>query len=66
MLSPCYLRIHQGHTKVVKIYRLKKNFCLVDMPGYGENMPPYYVESVEAYILKRQQYVMFPFNVHLK
>ncbi|KAI0242393.1 GTP-binding protein 8 [Lamellibrachia satsuma] len=46
-----------GHTKVVKLYKLRKAFCLVDMPGYGENMPPYYVESVEEYILKRQQLV---------
>ncbi|CAD5111615.1 DgyrCDS910 [Dimorphilus gyrociliatus] len=44
-----------GHTKVIKIYSYPKNFSLVDMPGFGENMPKYFEECVENYCVMRRQ-----------
>jgi ribosome biogenesis GTP-binding protein YsxC/EngB len=46
-----------GHTRAIKLYQLASWFTLVDVPGYGCNMPVYYVDSVEQYLQTRQQLV---------
>ena len=40
----------QGHTKKLNLYRVGHHFLLVDMPGYGHNMPRNFQLSVESYI----------------
>ncbi|XP_076446902.1 GTP-binding protein 8-like [Babylonia areolata] len=39
-----------GHTKTVNLFRLGRRFTLVDMPGYGYNMPRNFQQSVEVYL----------------
>lgn len=43
-----------GHTKVLKFIQVGKYFTLVDQPGYGENMPKHYIETVEQYLKIRK------------
>ncbi|ELU13618.1 hypothetical protein CAPTEDRAFT_224793 [Capitella teleta] len=43
-----------GHTRTLRFYEIPRKFSLVDMPGYGENMPEHFVRSAEAYIMTRQ------------
>jgi hypothetical protein len=45
----------QGHTKTLQFFQLGKKFTLVDMPGYGDNMPGYYEQSAEVYLRTRKQ-----------
>ncbi|KAK2161854.1 hypothetical protein LSH36_108g01092 [Paralvinella palmiformis] len=42
-----------GHTRTLKFYNIPRILSLVDMPGYGYNMPDYFVESVEEYMKNR-------------
>ncbi|PVD34728.1 hypothetical protein C0Q70_06005 [Pomacea canaliculata] len=39
-----------GHTKALNLYCIRHHFTLVDMPGYGFNMPHNFEKSVEAYL----------------
>ncbi|CAI9725137.1 GTP-binding protein 8-like [Octopus vulgaris] len=43
-----------GRTKCLNFYELENTFRLIDMPGYGYNMPEHFVESVENYISSRR------------
>ncbi|KAK7495291.1 hypothetical protein BaRGS_00013473 [Batillaria attramentaria] len=59
-LIQCLLRAHSnvhvsvsktpGHTRTLNLYRLGQHFTLVDMPGYGYNMPLNFQQSVELYL----------------
>lgn len=49
------LFVFQGYTKALRLVSVKNAFSLVDMPGYGHNMPPGFVEIVENYLKSRQQ-----------
>ncbi|XP_046561985.1 GTP-binding protein 8-like [Haliotis rubra] len=42
-----------GHTKTLNFFQVGKSFSLVDMPGYGFNMPEHFQESVEKYLQTR-------------
>ena len=42
------------------MYEVGKYFTLVDMPGYGHNMPPHFVDTVEAYLQNRDRSVCPP------
>ncbi|XP_021360228.1 GTP-binding protein 8-like isoform X2 [Mizuhopecten yessoensis] len=42
-----------GRTKALQLYQAGGAFTLVDMPGYGHNMPSYFVNCVETYFQKR-------------
>ncbi|ESO93985.1 hypothetical protein LOTGIDRAFT_56017, partial [Lottia gigantea] len=44
-----------GHTRVLQFFQVGKYLNLVDMPGYGYNMPEHYEECVESYIQNRRQ-----------
>lgn len=46
-----------GRTTSLNLYQLGKKLTLVDMPGYGENMPEHYVQSVENYVKTRKNLV---------
>ena len=37
------------------MYSVDPIFALVDMPGYGENMPSYFIDCVENYLQYRKQ-----------
>ena len=39
------------------LYEMGEFFNLVDMPGYGENMPEYYEECVDGYLKHRSKFV---------
>ena len=43
-----------GHTRSLKFYTIRKQFSLVDMPGYGYQMPEYFTSCVEEYLMIRQ------------
>lgn len=43
-----------GHTKTLNLFQVKNHFCLIDMPGYGYNMPQHFVDSVETYLKSRR------------
>ncbi|XP_059168047.1 GTP-binding protein 8-like isoform X1 [Physella acuta] len=43
-----------GHTKLMNVFNVNNYFHLVDMPGYGFNMPDHFETSVEAYIKSRR------------
>ncbi|XP_052795367.1 GTP-binding protein 8-like isoform X2 [Mya arenaria] len=47
-----------GHTKLLNFFQVGKRLCLVDMPGYGFNMPKDYVEVVETYLQSRENLKM--------
>ncbi|XP_046369414.2 GTP-binding protein 8-like [Haliotis rufescens] len=44
-----------GHTKTLNFFQVGKSFSLVDMPGYGYNMPDHFQESVEKYLQTRRR-----------
>lgn len=46
-----------GRTTTLNFYHFGKLLSLVDMPGYGENMPENYVQSVENYLRTRKNLV---------
>lgn len=46
-----------GHTRTLRFFQVGNSFSLVDMPGYGENMPHHYVSSVESYLQTRKKLV---------
>ncbi|GAB1599943.1 GTP-binding protein 8-like [Argonauta hians] len=46
-----------GHTKCLNFYELGQSFRIIDMPGYGHNMPEHFVTSVENYIRTRRNLV---------
>ena len=54
--------LFQGHTRVLKQYVISNRFTLVDMPGYGHNMPEYFSQMAEEYILNRKQSVFMLHN----
>lgn len=43
-----------GHTKTLNFFQVKNHFFLIDMPGYGYNMPQHFVDSVETYLRSRR------------
>ncbi|XP_012945073.1 GTP-binding protein 8 [Aplysia californica] len=43
-----------GHTKLMNVFNVNDCFHLVDMPGYGFNMPDHFETSVEAYLKARR------------
>ncbi|KAH9494580.1 GTP-binding protein [Bulinus truncatus] len=43
-----------GSTKLMNVFNVNNKFHLVDMPGYGFNMPDHYEISVEAYLKSRR------------
>ena len=45
----------QGRTRAIHAYEIGQFFTLVDMPGYGENMPSYYDECVTGYLQYRKK-----------
>jgi GTP-binding protein EngB required for normal cell division len=47
----------QGHTKLLNFFQVGKKFTLVDMPGYGYNMPHHYADSVESFLNSRKKFV---------
>ncbi|KAL4231013.1 hypothetical protein ACF0H5_011385 [Mactra antiquata] len=44
-----------GHTKLLNFFQIGKHFTLVDMPGYGFNMPKHYSGSVERFLASRKK-----------
>lgn len=38
------------------MYKVEPILSLVDMPGYGENMPSYFIDCVENYLQNRIQF----------
>lgn len=44
-----------GHTKTLNFYQVRKKFFLIDMPGYGYNMPQHFASSVEGYLQNRRR-----------
>lgn len=44
-----------GHTKLLNFFRLGEKLTLVDMPGYGYNMPEHYAASVETFLSSRKK-----------
>ncbi|XP_059168050.1 GTP-binding protein 8-like isoform X2 [Physella acuta] len=48
-----------GHTKLMNVFNVNNYFHLVDMPGYGFNMPDHFETSVEAYIKSRRNVMTF-------
>ena len=46
----------QGHTKKLHIYSIGQHFALVDMPGYGYNMPRTFYKSVETFLNSSRRY----------
>ncbi|XP_041359653.1 GTP-binding protein 8-like [Gigantopelta aegis] len=44
-----------GHTRALNMFQVGKAFCLVDMPGYGYNMPHHFHQSVEKYLQSRKK-----------
>ena len=50
---------YQGHTRRLHFFDVHEKFSLVDLPGYGQNMPPHYVQSVEPYLRSRPELVAF-------
>ncbi|RUS86810.1 hypothetical protein EGW08_005406 [Elysia chlorotica] len=43
-----------GHTKLMNMFNVDNLFHLIDMPGYGYNMPEHFATSVEAYLKSRR------------
>ncbi|GFR60599.1 GTP-binding protein 8 [Elysia marginata] len=43
-----------GHTRMMNVFNVDDLFHLVDMPGYGYNMPDHFETSVEAYLKSRR------------
>nr|KAI8757297.1 GTP-binding protein 8-like isoform X2 [Biomphalaria glabrata] len=43
-----------GHTKLMNVFNVSNLFHLIDMPGYGFNMPDHFETSVEAYLKTRR------------
>lgn len=41
----------------MNVFNVKNAFHLVDMPGYGFNMPDHFETSVEAYLKSRRKWV---------
>ncbi|CAG5119948.1 unnamed protein product [Candidula unifasciata] len=48
-----------GHTKLMNVFNVNDLFHLVDMPGYGFNMPDHFETSVEAYLKSRRSIMTF-------
>lgn len=46
---------HPGHTKTINLYQVRHFLTLVDMPGYGHNMPSNFKDSVEKYLHTRKR-----------
>lgn len=46
---------HAGHTRLLNFFQVGKNFTLVDMPGYGFNMPENYASTVEKFLSTRKK-----------
>ncbi|XP_060064345.1 GTP-binding protein 8-like isoform X2 [Ylistrum balloti] len=46
-----------GRTKALQLYQAGTAFTLVDMPGYGHNMPSYFKDCVETYFKERKKLV---------
>ncbi|XP_050416218.1 GTP-binding protein 8 [Patella vulgata] len=46
-----------GHTRVLQMFKVSNCFTLVDMPGYGYNMPDHFHKSVEQYLKTRRRLV---------
>lgn len=44
-----------GHTKTLNFYQVGKALSLVDMPGYGYNMPQHFSDSVEVFLHSRRK-----------
>ncbi|KAK6976569.1 GTP-binding protein 8-like isoform X2 [Biomphalaria glabrata] len=44
-----------GHTKLMNVFNVSNLFHLIDMPGYGFNMPDHFETSVEAYLKTRRR-----------
>ncbi|KAL5012106.1 hypothetical protein ScPMuIL_010657 [Solemya velum] len=44
-----------GHTRMLNFFQVGRSFNLVDMPGYGYNMPENFVENVETYLRTRRK-----------
>jgi GTP-binding protein EngB required for normal cell division len=53
----------QGHTKLLNFFKVGKKFTLVDMPGYGYNMPHHYADSVESFLNSRKKFVSHFYQV---
>ncbi|XP_045203374.2 GTP-binding protein 8-like isoform X2 [Mercenaria mercenaria] len=47
-----------GSTKLLNFFQVGKRFTLVDMPGYGYNMPEHYASSVENFLSTRKNLKM--------
>ena len=47
------------------MYKVDTLFSLVDMPGYGLNMPSYFIECVEEYLRKRKQFVFLDYRCRI-
>ncbi|XP_048773807.2 GTP-binding protein 8-like [Ostrea edulis] len=43
-----------GLTKTLQFFNVGKQLSLVDMPGYGKNIPSYYMESMHTYLQTRR------------
>uniref|UniRef100_A0A0B6YDN3 GTP-binding protein 8 n=1 Tax=Arion vulgaris TaxID=1028688 RepID=A0A0B6YDN3_9EUPU len=48
-----------GSTKLMNVFNVNNLFHLVDMPGYGFNMPEHFETSVEAYLKSRRNLMTF-------
>uniref|UniRef100_A0A2C9KAK5 EngB-type G domain-containing protein n=1 Tax=Biomphalaria glabrata TaxID=6526 RepID=A0A2C9KAK5_BIOGL len=48
-----------GHTKLMNVFNVSNLFHLIDMPGYGFNMPDHFETSVEAYLKTRRSKMTF-------
>ncbi|KAK6173696.1 hypothetical protein SNE40_017102 [Patella caerulea] len=46
-----------GHTRALQMFKVGNCFTLVDMPGYGYNMPDHFHTSVEQYLKTRRRLV---------
>ncbi|XP_061193066.1 GTP-binding protein 8-like [Saccostrea echinata] len=44
-----------GLTKTLLFFNVGKQLSLVDMPGYGTNMPSYYTETMHTYLKTRRE-----------
>lgn len=47
-----------GHTKTLNFYQVGRELSLVDMPGYGYNMPKHFADSVEVFLHSRRNLKM--------
>ncbi|XP_062608742.1 GTP-binding protein 8-like [Saccostrea cucullata] len=56
-VDPSLVRIGKtpGLTRTLLFFNVGKQLSLVDMPGYGKNMPSYYTEIMQNYLKTRRE-----------